>query len=111
MRPWIIIWKCTLGLIRRIQCGAFRIAADSAPGLGGVAGVTGLATAGFRLDTMGDETSPSSGTDAAFVAAAAAALAEGDVTTVQGCAPLDSSDAVDVSTSECSSPRCITADF
>lgn len=52
---------------------------------------------------MGEETSPSSGTEAALTAAAA--LAEGDVTTVQGCTP-DSSDAVEVSTSECSSSRC-----
>lgn len=61
--------------------------------------------AGFSSVAMGEETSPSSGTEAALMAAAA--LAEGDVTTVQGCTP-DSSDAVEVSTSECSSSRCTT---
>lgn len=68
--------------------------------------MAGEAIGGFGSDAMGDDTSPSSGTEAAL--AAAAALAEGDVTIVQGCTLLESSDAVDVSTSECSSPLCTT---
>ena len=87
-----------------LSCGVQR--SIEVPGLRGVPAWAGDAIAGFGSDAMGEDTSPSSGTEAAL--AAAAALAEGDVTTVQGCTQLESSDAVDVSTSECSSPLCIT---